>query len=180
MKRAIPGLEYRPNFLNATDEQQLVDVMRESRLQRTWPWKPYRRSRWHRVSFGWEYTAASRPLRKARLELPPLLATWRDRCGDIARVQTLDQVSVNWYPPGAGIGAHIDAPLYGEMILVLSLASIAKIQWKEKATGKSITTTIEPRSLYIMTDDARWRWSHQVLPVPVERYAIVFRTRSEK
>jgi alkylated DNA repair dioxygenase AlkB len=112
--------------------------------------------------------------------MPPLLAEWRDRCAQEAGgTQTLEQVSVNWYPPKSKIGEHIDDTVFGEPILVLSLVSAAQVQWKEKETGELITKTIEPRSLYIMAGDVRYLWFHRVLPTPAERYAVIFRPLSK-
>jgi alkylated DNA repair dioxygenase AlkB len=110
--------------------------------------------------------------------MPPLLAEWHGRCAQKAGTDTLEQVSVNWYPPKSGIGEHIDDSVFGEPILVLSLASAAQVQWKEKETGESLIKAIEPRSLIILAGDARHLWSHQVLPVSRERYTVVFRRLS--
>ena len=35
---------------------------------------------------------------------------------------------------------------------------------------------LEPRSIYVLRDDARWRWQHHVPPTKALRYSITFRT----
>jgi len=42
-----------------------------------------------------------------------------------------------------------------------------------------VTIVLEPRSLYVMTGEARWKWKHSIPPVKSLRYAITFRTLRE-
>jgi alkylated DNA repair dioxygenase AlkB len=35
---------------------------------------------------------------------------------------------------------------------------------------------LEPRSIYVLRDDARWRWQHAISPTKALRYSITFRT----
>jgi len=35
---------------------------------------------------------------------------------------------------------------------------------------------LAPRSIYIMRDDARWRWQHAISPTKALRYSVTFRT----
>jgi alkylated DNA repair protein alkB family protein 8 len=86
-----------------------------------------------------------------------------------------DSVTVNEYQPGDVIPAHIDAPKAGRVITVLSLGSPATMVFALKGTNTKHSVTLPPRSLAQMRDDIRYTWTHEILPVPAQRYSVVFR-----
>ena len=41
---------------------------------------------------------------------------------------------------------------------------------------RALVLVLQPRSAYVLADDARWRWQHAISPTKALRYSITFRT----
>ena len=46
-----------------------------------------------------------------------------------------------------------------------------------KAARAELKLTLQPRSIYTLQGEARWKWQHAVSPTKTLRYSITFRTR---
>jgi len=44
------------------------------------------------------------------------------------------------------------------------------------AKERALVLVLEPRSTYVLRDEARWRWQHAISPTKALRYSITFRT----
>jgi alkylated DNA repair dioxygenase AlkB len=89
-------------------------------------------------------------------------------------------VGVSEYSAGAGIGWHKDKPEFG-IIVGVSLLAPATMRFR-KAQGRSwkrVSRTLKPRSIYILSGEARTDWEHSIPPLDALRYSITFRTLSE-
>ncbi len=144
------GLVYRPGFMSAEEERTAIAVLDES----------------HEV-------VPTDPL-PARLE-------WlRERCAALAEVEPerFEQVLVTRYPPGAGIGWHRDAPMFGSRIAGVSLGSECRMRFQRGKGEERRVWDLElaPRSAYLITGSARWAWQHSIPSAPDLRYSITFRT----
>ncbi|HEY6894144.1 MAG TPA: alpha-ketoglutarate-dependent dioxygenase AlkB, partial [Rhodanobacteraceae bacterium] len=86
---------------------------------------------------------------------------------------------VTEYRPGAPIGWHRDKPAYGTVVGI-SLGSACRMRFRpwdmRHDRNAAVALELAPRSLYVMRDDIRWRWQHQIPPVKALRYSITFRT----
>ncbi len=131
------------------------------------------------LCFGWNYVTTSRSLTPAP-EMPTILLALRNRCATAAAVvpEAFKQVIVSRYPEGAGIGAHIDAPVFGEPVVGVSLLGSARMKFQREGHEPDVVT-LAPRSLYVMSGEARWHWKHAIVPVKDLRYSITFRTLGE-
>jgi len=89
----------------------------------------------------------------------------------------LAQILVTRYPPGATIGWHRDAPLFG-MVVGVSLSAACRLRFLRAQGGPREVWEIAaaPRSGYVLAGAARWSWQHSIPPVPEERFSITFRT----
>jgi alkylated DNA repair dioxygenase AlkB len=69
------------------------------------------------VSFGWHYDFPGRTLRDSD-PIPAFLLPLLQRAADIAGVPAdgLQQILINEYAPGAGIGWHRDRPMFEEVV----------------------------------------------------------------
>ena len=68
-----------------------------------------------------------------------------------------DQVIINEYQPGQGIFAHIDCvPCFADTIASLSLGSPCVMDFTHRKTGEKSSLLLEPRSLLVLTGDARY------------------------
>jgi len=94
----------------------------------------------------------------------------------------LEEVLVTQYPPGSGIGWHRDAPMFGAIVVGLSLLGVCRMRFQRHIEGKRETAELElsPRSVYTLKGDARRIWQHSVPPTKQLRYSITFRTVKEK
>jgi alkylated DNA repair dioxygenase AlkB len=88
---------------------------------------------------------------------------------------------VSEYRPGTPLGWHRDVPDF-EVIAGVSLGGIARMRLRPYRPGEKqrredvVSLDLEPRSAYIIRDNARWGWQHSVSPTKELRYSITFRT----
>ena len=173
-----PGLQYRPDFLDAADEATLIEAF--STL-------PFREAPFH------QYTARRRVVRFGHDgygdlgELqdggpwPPWLIDLGVRAAHVADVDdgAFVHALVSEYRPGTPIGWHRDKPDYGTVVGV-SLGSPCRMRFcpydRQHDRNAVIALELAPRSLYVMRDDVRWHWQHQIPPVKALRYSVTFRT----
>jgi alkylated DNA repair dioxygenase AlkB len=74
-----------------------------------------------------------------------------------------DQLIVNEYKPGQGIANHVDCePCFGDTIISLSLGSTCVMDFLNKETNEKVEVFLEPRSLVVLKDDARYLWTHGI------------------
>jgi len=170
------GLRYQPDFISPAEEQGLIAHVRELPLV-PFQFGAYEGKR-RVASFGWRYDYSERKLHKAE-DIPAWLAPF------IARVEAfagpaggpIRQVLATEYDEGVGIGWHRDKPHFDD-VFGLSLKSECKFRFRRQAgtSWERFTLTAEPRSLYMMTGEARSQWEHSIPAVEAQRYSITFRT----
>jgi len=74
-----------------------------------------------------------------------------------------DQLIVNEYNQGQGIASHVDCePCFGDTIISLSLGSTCVMDFINKETKEKVEVLLEPRSLVVLKDDARYLWTHGI------------------
>lgn len=74
-----------------------------------------------------------------------------------------DQVIINEYLPGQGIAAHVDCePCFGDTIASLSLGSPCEMNFVNVNSKEAISRCLEPRSLLVLQDEARFGWTHGI------------------
>ncbi len=129
--------------------------------------------------FGYRYGYDARTVEPG-LALPSELEWVRYRAGSVAGVDAarLVEVLATRYPPGAGIGWHRDAPMFGGTVIGVSLASPCRLQFQRTVGGVRRTHELElaPRSLYVLAGAARWSWQHHIPPTRALRYSLTFRS----
>ena len=115
--------------------------------------------------------------------LPGELEFLRERCASLAErePEELVQILISRYPPGAGIGWHRDAPMFGR-IVGLSLGAPCRMRFQRRSKeGERLVEVLElaPRSAYLLSGQARWTWQHSIPSTKGLRYSITFRTLKE-
>jgi alkylated DNA repair dioxygenase AlkB len=90
------------------------------------------------------------------------------------------QVLITEYQPGAAIGWHRDKKQF-DLIFGLSLGASCPFRFRQRIGSgwERFTLTVDPRSLYLMSGEARSLWEHSIPPIPEPRYSITFRTLAE-
>jgi alkylated DNA repair dioxygenase AlkB len=110
-----------------------------------------------RRACGWRYDNAAQSERPGK-ELFRLLTPLRERAAEIAGVpvQSLRQVLVTEYPPGAVMGWHRD-PLMFDDVVALSLLTPCTLRLRRRLEegweGRSLE--VMPRSAYLLRGPAR-------------------------
>jgi DNA oxidative demethylase len=178
------GLTYVPEFVGAGEERDLVA------WAATLDTEPVRMrggvGKRETIHFGYRYDYDGWTIRRAGsapLEVESLLL----RCAAAAGVdrEKLEQVMVARYPPGASIGWHRDAPMFGSPVIGVSLLASCEMRFrrakgpKGDARRRSFDTyslLLEPRSLYLLDGDARSKWQHSIPATTALRYSITMRT----
>jgi alkylated DNA repair dioxygenase AlkB len=173
------GLIYQPEFLDPKDESELIERIRALPLEYS-KYKQYTARR-RTISFGYAYDF-SRNETQTAAEAPPFLGQLKHRIAQWAGRNSSEfvQVLVSEYQPGVPLGWHRDVPDF-EVIVGLSLGSGARLRfrpypWRPELRRKVFALELEPRSIYLLRDEARWGWQHSVPPVPQLRYSVTFRT----
>ena len=176
MDATPPGFTYHPDFLTVQEERDVLagvaaldfyDVKMRGQVAR-------RRT----THFGWTYGYETWRIEPGP-PIPDFLLALRGRVGGIGGVagEELVEVLVTHYPPGAGIGWHRDAPMFG-VVVGVSLASACRFRFQRGKADERRTAVAEldPRSAYVLDGQARWQWQHSIPPAKTERYSVTYRT----
>lgn len=82
-----------------------------------------------------------------------------------------DQIIINEYQSGQGISTHIDCvPCFSNTIASLSLGSPCVMDFAHSETGKKSSLLLEPRSLLVLSGDARYLWQHSIAGRKTDRF----------
>ncbi len=171
------ALLYVPDFLSPDEERALLATCErldfdEVRMRG----QTARRTARH-FGFDYDYERYGRLLPGD--PIPDWLLALRERCAELAAVEPpeLAEVLVQRYPPGAGIGWHRDAPMFGTVVGVsLRAGCTMRFQRGKGDERRVFALELEPRSAYILAGAARWRWQHSIPPTSSLRYSVTFRT----
>ncbi|XP_069686068.1 alkylated DNA repair protein alkB homolog 8 isoform X3 [Periplaneta americana] len=99
-----------------------------------------------------------------------------------------NQLTVNHYQPGqvfAGIPPHVDThSAFEDPILSLSLGSPIVMEFRHK-DGRTLPVLLPQRSLLVMSEEARYAWSHGITPrkmdiVPTPNGSLTIQHRGER
>lgn len=154
----ISGLYYYSNFLTVSEEETLINF-----LEKEPQWFSISKSDNSRkvLHYGYMYNYKNYgKLEKAPIfpELVQLIKNKIIEKQSLSNEYYLDQCIVNKYNPGQGIASHIDSSIFKNFICCVTLGSGAIIDFTKESETKSLY--VEPRSLYIMSDEARYQWVH--------------------
>jgi alkylated DNA repair protein (DNA oxidative demethylase) len=170
-----PGLKYYPEVLSSDEENDLVEL-----LQRM----PFSEVRMHGVAarrrvrhFGWVYGYQTWQVEPGP-PVPESLLPIRAKAAALANLDSerFEEVLVTKYPPGAGIGWHRDAPMFGPLVMGISLLSSCRFRFRRQPNTPILELTLDPRSVYLLGGSARSQWQHSIPLMQLLRYSITFRT----
>ncbi len=181
---AVPdGFFYRDDFLTRDEEAALVEAIGQVEFS-TFEMRGVVARR--RVKFYGRTYDSSLP---ATPDFPIFLIDLREKVAAWANLeaQAFAMALINEYQPGAPIGWHRDAPQY-DVVAGVSLLSPCRMRLRpyvspgaqiSKRGGRRVATheiTLQPRSVYLMTGEARSRYEHHIPAVDTLRYSVTFRT----
>jgi DNA oxidative demethylase len=131
--------------------------------------------------FGWTYGYESWDIVPAA-PIPDFLLPLRERVGAFAGIKAalFEEVLMTEYPPGAGIGWHRDAPMFGTVVGI-SLLSVSELRLRPGSKGRTeMRQVLDPGSAYILRDEIRQHWRHSLPPAKALRFSVTFRTLRRK
>lgn len=135
------------------------------------------------IHFGFDYGYDSARVTPTE-PIPEILVDLRDRAASASEEpkESFSAAMVAWYPAGATIGWHRDAPGFGPTVLGISLGDPCIMRFRRKVGGsfEYHKQPLESRSLYRIGGAARTAWQHSIPPVEADRYSITFRSVREK
>jgi alkylated DNA repair protein (DNA oxidative demethylase) len=171
------GLVYQPDLLTADEDRALLAKIEQLEFQEIVMKGVVARRTAARYGMGYDYDR--RVPTEGAAPIPDWLLPVRDKAAALAglRGEELVQALVQRYPEGAPIGWHRDSPAY-ELVAGVSLLSPARLRMRRGAGEERVVweTALEPRSGYVLSGDARWKWEHHVPPAKSLRYSITFRS----
>jgi alkylated DNA repair dioxygenase AlkB len=173
------GFRYQENAITETEEAALVASLKDLELK---PFEFHGHLGNRRViSFGLRYDYSRRTVETAS-DFPSFLEELRSKVAEFAGLNANEfrQAGVNEYRPGAGIGWHKDKSQFG-IIVGVSLLAPARMRFRRLCGNRwtRMSQTIEPRSIYVLSGEARTEWEHSIPPLDKLRYSLTFRTLSE-
>lgn len=133
------------------------------------------------TSYGWEYDFRNDTF----LPCAPMPEAFRPIADMAAAFAGLAPGSfaeclLNRYEPGAIIQSHVDKPVW-EHVIGISLGSAVTMQLRRETADGYEYAPVEllPRSMYLLSDDARHIWQHSLPPMAGTRWSITFRDFSD-
>jgi alkylated DNA repair protein (DNA oxidative demethylase) len=174
----VEGLVYVEDFVAVAEERAALEVI-EALDFRAVEMRGQVAKRTVRM-FGLDYDYTARELVPAD-SLPPELEWLRERVAELMSraPEDLVQILVSRYPPGAGIGWHRDAPMFGSSIAGVSLLGASRMRFQRRLKDKPREVEaleLAPRSAYVLSGPARWSWQHSIPATKELRYSLTFRT----
>jgi alkylated DNA repair dioxygenase AlkB len=177
------GLAYMRDFLGEDDERALLADIAKLDL-RAARYKAYTAKR-RVMSYGASYDFGENALREAPA-IADFLLPLRARAAAWVGVAPDDfaDALVAEYAPGTQLGWHRDVPDFEDVVGV-SLAGACRMRFRPYPPNANkregvFALTLEPRSVYALRREIRWRWQHMIPPTPTLRYSITFRTRARR
>jgi alkylated DNA repair protein (DNA oxidative demethylase) len=146
---APEGFDCAPEFISEHEERALLEWI-EGVEFRTFEMRGQEARR--RVAhFGWEYGYYDARITPG-VELPEALLPLRDRVAAFLDVSPDEVVEalVTQYKPGAGIGWHKDAPVFG-VVAGVSLLADCDFRFRRGEAGRSVALRVARRSVYKLT-----------------------------
>lgn len=155
---AIHGLRYIPDYITEVQHDWLLARIDEQR------WLDDLKRRVQHYGFKYDYRARKVNLDMHIGELPEWLKVLSDKLQKEGYTpEVADQVIVNEYLPGQGISSHIDCePCFTDTIVSLSLGSGCVMDFTNKSDKKKIPVWLAPRSLVVLSGEARDTWLHGI------------------
>ncbi|HWH00255.1 MAG TPA: alpha-ketoglutarate-dependent dioxygenase AlkB [Pilimelia sp.] len=149
----IVGLIYRPGFLGPSEQTELLQIVDAQ------PWSSQLRRRVQHYGYRYDYQRRTIGDEDGLGPLPAWALRLARRLGAES-----DQLIVNEYLPGQGIASHVDSPsCFGDVVMSVSLGSTCVMTLnRPDDPDASVALLLEPGSLLVLTDEARYAWRHGI------------------
>jgi len=179
-KRDPHGFRYQEDIISEAEEVTLAAALSQLDLK-PFEFHGYLGNR-RVTNFGLKYNFSSRSVELAT-DTPPFIADLLERVAEFAGCapKTFRQVGINEYRPGAGIGWHKDKAEFGIIVgISISASATMRLRRQDRGGWQRASQILRPRSIYILSGEARTEWEHSIPPLNELRYSITFRTLSDR
>jgi hypothetical protein len=163
----ISGLSYRPDYIDAKQEAELVSAIDAEPWDTTWKRR--------RQPYGHSYD---------KTDAPRDIPSWAQYLVERLHAEGIserpfDQMLVNEYFPGQGIALHQDYEPFDRTVVSLSLLSPCVMDFRHVTDGRRESLLVVPRSLLVLSDEARYEWQHGIANRKSDRWkgAVIRRGR---
>jgi alkylated DNA repair dioxygenase AlkB len=181
-----PGFRYIAGLISPDEEHQLVAAIQQLDFSEVVMRGVVAKRR--TAHFGYTYGYGGRtaepgaPIPDFLIPVRARVAAWSHLPAD-----TFVEALVTEYRPGAAIGWHRDAPMF-EDVIGISLLAACRMKLRpyvspkdlDSGGGRPRRTTheieLEPRSCYLISQEARTAYEHHIPAVVALRYSITFRS----
>lgn len=154
----IKGLTYLPNYISQEEAEEFWKSINDEQ------WLGDLKRRVQHYGYKYDYRARFIDYSMKIGDIPNWIAPLAEKLKEekyMAKVP--DQLIINEYKPGQGIANHVDCePCFDDTIISLSLGSACVMNFINKYTKEKINVLLEPRSLVILKEDARYKWTHGI------------------
>lgn len=157
----IPGLQYIEDYLSDDEQSTILAHVEEGE------WLKDLKRRVQHYGFKYDYKARKIDMSMHVGDLPKWLKELSLKLHQEGYMpKEADQVIINEYEPEQGISAHIDCqPCFQDTIISLSLGSSCVMDFTNKFDKtQKIPIWLDPGSLIILSDEARYNWLHAIAP----------------
>lgn len=155
----VPGMQLWLNFMSPAEEIALLECLEDA------AWLRLRHRCVQQYGHAFDYgTRLVSPVKTPPMP-PPCVALAARLCMTLGlQAGMLDQLTVNRYPPGAGIGGHVDThSAFQGPIVAISLGSACTFVLQQKVFPFCKKGIILPaRSCIILDYDSRLSWQHGI------------------
>jgi len=164
--QAIPGLTYIPQYLDADEQTQLLNIVN----QQEWSIRAKRRIQHYGYRYDYEqgvFVSSS---------YLGALPDWAEKLAnrlvsDRLMAVVPDQLIVNEYQAGQGIPSHRDCiPCFGATVSFLSLESPCLMEFTHVQTQQKADMMLLPGSLVLLEKEARYNWQHGIIARKIDIY----------
>lgn len=154
----INGLTYISDFISEEEQSNLIETIDKQ------PWLLDLKRRTQHYGYKYDYTRKLIDKSMYVGPIPEWIMPLLNKLIDNKHFKVLsDQVIVNEYLPGQGIGRHVDCTTcFDDTIASLSLGSTCAMDFESLKNSRKGTMMLAPRSLLVLTDEARYDWMHSI------------------
>ena len=156
----INGLFYKKNFIKNSLHDELLEYLSDDNEF----WKsiiPNNSNSRKVMHFGYAYNYTTNNIHEKAEKMPKIIKKLRKNLKKyFSNYKQFNQCIINKYLPGQGISKHIDRTEFGNTICCVTIGSGAVMKFTQFNNTVEVNTT--PRSLYVMTNDARYKWRHEM------------------
>lgn len=163
----IVGLKYLRSFITLEEQRNMINQIDNQ------PWLSDLKRRVQHYGYKYDYKRRSIDNSMKLGEVPGWCNKTIKKMLDNNIISFVpDQIIVNEYLPGQGISNHIDCqPCFGDTVISLSLCSSCVMQFTNKENPSIIVPVLlEPCSLIVLKEDARYNWMHGIKAVKTDKY----------